>query len=131
MFKFVGGKVVSNIDLNDMHKASKAIEDMINRSVSAQAKFQEGTSQYTLQENRINALKIAFSLIDEELGKSGSVNFVKDDLEKAVAPIKSLISKSEKAMIKLKHDTWQYKMLECNIAALYIALPLILNAIED
>ena len=121
---------MSNIDSNDIDKASKAIASMINRSKIAQVKFQEGTSQYTLQKNRINALKIAHSLIDEELGKRGSVIFEKDDLEKAVAPIKSLINKSKKAKTKLKQDTWQYKMLESNITALYIALPLILSEIE-
>lgn len=40
------GKVVSNIDSNDMANASEAIAIMINRSKAAQAKFQEGTSQY-------------------------------------------------------------------------------------
>ena len=121
---------MSYLDSSDLEKASEAIASMINRSKTAQAKFQEGTSQYTLQKNRINALKIAHSLIDEELDKNGSVIFENDNLDKAIAPIKSLISKSEKAITKLQQDTWQYRMLESNITALYIALPLIYSAME-
>src|SRR5690554_3309851 len=90
-FEFVEGTVVSNMDAKDMEKASEAIAGMISRSKVAQAKFQEGTSQYTLQKNRINALNIAHSLIDQELGQSCSVSFERHDLEKAVAPIRSLI----------------------------------------
>ena len=75
-------------------------------------------------------LQVAYALIDVESGKSSPVRFEKADFEKAVAPMKSLLSKSEKAKMKLKQDTWQYKMLEVNIAALNIALPLLLSAID-
>ena len=40
-------------------------------------------------------------------------------------PIASLISKSEKAQQKLTAGTWQHKMLQDNIKALYIASALI------
>jgi ferredoxin-fold anticodon binding domain-containing protein len=110
-----------------MNKALEPITDMIKRSELAQAKFQEGTSQFTLQTNRINALKIAYAL----LNKDNISCYEKEALEKAVAPIKSLISKSEKAKIKLKQDSWQYKMLESNIVALYVALPLLLDALKN
>ena len=122
---------MSNTDSKDMDKASEAIADMIGRSKTAQAAFQEGTSQYTLQKNRIQALEIARAFIEREAGRSDLVPFEKSELKTAVAPIRSLISKSEKAKGKLKPDTWQYKMLESNIAALTIALPLIVRAIDE
>ena len=119
-----------NVNSNDINSASEAVTEMINKSELAQAKFHEGTSQYSLLKNRIRTLKIALSILDEQLGKTVYVNFETGDLEKAVTPIKSLISKSEKAKIKLKEDTWQYNMLKSNILALNVVLPLILSARE-
>ncbi len=123
---------LNNVSKIEMENACQAITSMIDRSEKSREKFSVGTSQYTLQKNRINALKIAYSLIISELeGNVKSITFKKDELEKAVAPIKSLISKSEKAIGKLSQDTWQYKMLDQNIKALYITLPLLTKAISE
>ena len=123
---------MSDISKLDLEEACNAITSMIDRSENVKAKFAEGTSQCTLQRNRINALKIAFALVDAELTGNKMLNtYSQDDLEKAVAPIKSLISKSEMAIGKLARGTWQYKMLDDNIKALYVALSLwekLLNA---
>ncbi len=119
---------MSDISKEDMEEACTAISSMIDRSEKAQKKFSHGTSQYTLQKNRINALKIALSLITAEITNKKTINeFEQDDLDKAVAPITSLISKSEKAIGKLSQETWQYRMLKNNLKALYIALPLLKN----
>lgn len=45
-----------------------------------------------------------------------------DDLQEVIRPIASLISKSGKALLKLKAGTWQHRMLEGNLRALHIAL---------
>lgn len=45
-------------------------------------------------------------------------------MEKTLAPIISLISKSEKAIEKLKQGSCQYTMLEGNLRALHYALSL-------
>lgn len=117
---------------NDMLDALEAIDNMIKKSREAQAKFKEGTSQHTLQKNRIKSLEIAYSLINGELGKEDvSGELTQADLKKSVAPIKSLISKSEKAKTKLKEESWQYQMLDRNIAALKIALPLVLRGMGE
>ncbi len=110
-----------------MKKAINAITKMIERSEKVQVKFEVGTSQHTLQKNRINALYIALNLIQNELYSSNIEKYTIEDYEKAVSPIKSLISKSEKAIIKLEPTSWQFKMLDDNIKALRIALPLLLN----
>lgn len=123
---------MNNISKVEMEEACQAITSMIDRSEKSQKKFVSGTSQYTLQKNRINALKIALSLITVEINKNELSNiFEKDDLEKAVAPINSLLSKSEKAIGKLSQDTWQHKMLKDNIKALYIALPLVTKRLNE
>lgn len=47
-----------------------------------------------------------------------------DGLQKALRPIASLISKSEKAQRKLAPGTWQHSMMRDNVKALRIALAL-------
>jgi hypothetical protein len=49
------------------------------------------------------------------------VNFTADDLQAALRPIASLISKSEKAQQRLTPGTWQHTMLRENLEALHIA----------
>jgi hypothetical protein len=47
--------------------------------------------------------------------------FTTGELQEAIGPISSLISKSEKAQQKLKPGTWQHTMLQQNLRALHIA----------
>ena len=47
-----------------------------------------------------------------------------DELQQALRPIASLISKSEKAQQKLAPGTWQHTMLQDNLKALRIAFAL-------
>ncbi|WP_077610842.1 hypothetical protein [Clostridium sp. Marseille-P2415] len=116
----------------DMEEALRAIDSMIDRSEKAQGKFAQGTSQYTLQKNRIKALNITSLLIRKELtGQYITDKYTKEDLEKAFAPIASLISKSEKAQKKLVQGTWQHTMLGNNIKSLYIASPLLTKALSS
>lgn len=51
--------------------------------------------------------------------------YTADALREARAPLASLLSKSEKALQKVAHGTWQHSMLEANIEALRIAVPLV------
>lgn len=115
----------------EMEDALNAISSMIEKSEKAQQKFAIGTSQYTLLRNRIKALYIASSLITKELkNKDADANFTKEDFDEAVQPINSLISKSEKAHKKLADNTWQYRMLDANLKALHLALPLVMKALN-
>ena len=123
---------MDNFTKKDMEEALRAIASMIDRSEKAQKKFTQGISQHTLQKNRIKALYIASSLIKKELAEQDiSDIYTKEDLEKALAPIASLISKSEKARQKLAQGTWQYAMLKDNLKALYIASPLLTKALSS
>lgn len=115
----------------DLQNALKAIVSMIQRSEKAQQKFAPGTSQHTLQKNRIHALTVAKALIEQELSGSRVADFSKADLEQAVAPLASLISKTEKAWKKLKEGSWQHAMLEKNLQALYIASPLLSKMLSE
>ena len=110
----------------DMEEASLAIASMVKRTEDAKEKFAEGTSQHTLLTNRLKALIIASSLILKECAESNDIDhYTKEDFKKALAPIASLISKSEKAQGKVVQGTWQHTMLSNNLKALYIVSPLL------
>lgn len=54
---------------DDLQEALRAVASMISKADKAQAKFTPGTSQHTLQTNRLKALRIAEALIEVELIK--------------------------------------------------------------
>jgi hypothetical protein len=53
---------------DNLQEALRAFASMISRTEKSQAKFSPGTSQHTLQRNRLKALRIAEALIKVELG---------------------------------------------------------------
>lgn len=58
-------------------------------------------------------------------------NYTTDDLQEALRPIASLISKSEKAQQKLAPGTWHHRMLRDNLKALNIAFALMKKETEN
>src|SRR4051812_14221486 len=58
-------------------------------------------------------------------------NYTTDELQEALRPIASLISKSEKAQQKLASGTWQHTMLRDNLKALHIAFALANKQTDD
>jgi hypothetical protein len=58
-----------NFTQDDLQEALRAFASMISRTEKAQTKFSPGTSQHTLQRNRLKALYIAEALIKVELNK--------------------------------------------------------------
>ena len=114
--------VYTEIDLVD---AKAAIVSMIERAQKAQAKFNEGSSQHTLQTNRIHALQVALKLFDCRLSNCCDSELTSDDMSRAKTPLLSLLSKSEKSSSRLAEESWQYRMLSRNIEALRIAVNLL------
>ena len=58
-------------------------------------------------------------------------NYTTDELQEALQPLASLISKSEKAQQKLAPGTWQHTMLRDNLKALHIASALMNKETSD
>jgi hypothetical protein len=54
---------------DDLQEALQAFASMISKAEKAQAKFTPGTSQHTLQRNRLRAMRAAEALIKVELNK--------------------------------------------------------------
>lgn len=122
---------MSDFAEEELQEALRAIASMISRTEQTKRKFAQGTSHYTLQKNRLEALHIASSLSSGELaGSHDPCRYSQEDLKKAAAPIASLISKSEKAQRKLAQDSWQYTRLENNLKALHIAVLLLAKALS-
>ena len=58
---------MGNYSEDDLIEAQRAIQSLISKCEKVLEKFSQGTSQYTLLINRINALRISSSLIAEAL----------------------------------------------------------------
>ena len=58
-------------------------------------------------------------------------NYTTGELQEALRPIASLISKSQKAQQKLVPGTWQHTMLRDNLRALHIASVLMNKETDD
>jgi hypothetical protein len=101
----------------------EVIEELIRRSIEAQRKFLPDSNHHRLLKNRIYALNIAKTLIQNESSERRPL--YKEELDLANDPLKSLLSKSEKTIQKLSVGTWQHGLLEKNIEALQIAVSLL------
>ena len=112
----------------DLEEAVEAIASMISKAEKVLCRSVR-SPQHSLQRNRLAALKTALQLIHRELSATSEDVPTAAELQQARAAIASLISKSEKAQQKLTPGTWQHRMLEANLKALYIALHLLDRAI--
>ncbi len=54
---------------DELQEALRALTSMISKTDKARVKFKPGTSQHTLQRNRLKAMQIAESLVKEEFNK--------------------------------------------------------------
>ncbi|MFA5006127.1 MAG: hypothetical protein WC509_01475 [Candidatus Izemoplasmatales bacterium] len=101
----------------------RSLQAMLDRSTVAVAQFAPGTSQHTLQSRRIAALTLALGLLSDEAAEASAT-----DRTMATTALSSLLSKSEKALAKLKPESWQQALLDRNIKALRIAIGRILES---
>lgn len=104
------------------------ISSTINSCEKMQPKFLEGTSQHTLLKNRIKALSLSKSLLtDKKLADKYTV----EELVAALRPLSSIMSKCEKAKLKLTKGTSQYAHLKNLIQAMYLSKLVIANEISN
>ncbi len=105
----------------------KVISATILNCEKAQQKFTQGTSQYSLLKNRINALYLAKALItnDHTAGK-----YTKKEFEKALPPVSSIISKCKKAQLKFAEGTPYHTRLKNIINAMNLSKALITEEID-
>lgn len=111
----------------ELVEALQVVSSAINNCEKIHPKFAEGTSQYTLLKNRIKALYISKSLITDE---NIMDKYTKEELEKAISPVSSIISKCEKAHLKAVEGTSNHTRLKKMIKAMYVSKSLITNEIS-
>ena len=112
---------------DELEEALQIVSTTIVRCKEAQQKFAEGTSQYTLLKNRINALCISKSLI---AGEGVIDKYTKEELTDAIQPVSSIISKCEKAQQKHVEGTAYHTRFKNIIKAMYISKSLITDEIS-
>lgn len=59
--------IANRVTQDDLHKALRAFASMIHKTEKSQAQFSPGSSQHTLQRNRLKALRIAEERLKLEL----------------------------------------------------------------
>lgn len=107
--------------------ALQVVSSTIINCQRMQPKFKVGSSQHTLLKNRIQALQICQLLMQN---KSIEEIYSFQDLEKALAPIVSIIHKCKKAQSKAVVNSSTYKRLDKLIQAMYIAKAIVLENID-
>ena len=118
---------MNNYQQEDIEKALKIINSIIPRCEKAQLKFKEGTSQFSLLQNRIKALKISKCLLEN----NDDINlYSHSELEKSLPPINSIIHKTETARNKFEIGSTPYKRLTPTIEAMYISKHYIENSLS-
>lgn len=119
---------MNNYTKEESVEALQVITSTIMNCEKIHPKFAEGSSQHTLLKNRIKALYISKTLIINE-GSTGEYSI--EDLKMALPPITSIISKCEKAQLKLIEGSSQYTRLKKIIRAMYLSKAFILNEIDE
>ncbi|TAH69434.1 MAG: hypothetical protein EWM47_07200 [Anaerolineaceae bacterium] len=112
----------------ELQKALKVVSSSISRCEKMQPKFREGTPQHSLLRNRIKALEISKCLLVDD--NNNIQAYTIDDLEKALAPVISIINKTEKAQSKYEKGSIQYKRFSPSIEAMYIVKSLITDELS-
>jgi hypothetical protein len=66
--RLIDGGTVSPYDQDALAESHAALKDALRRAEEVIVRFAAGTSQHTLQKNRVAALRIALALIEKEQG---------------------------------------------------------------
>lgn len=111
----------------ELKQALQVVTSTIKNCEKMQPKFQEGTSQHSLLKNRIKALYISKALLD---GEDTAESYSKEDLDNALPPITSIVSKSENGIKKFQEGHGTYTRFKKIIDAMNICKALLLQEIE-
>lgn len=128
---------MNNYTKDEMTAALREVSSTINKCEKIHGKFAEGTSQHTLLKNRIKAMYISKLLIENELSRRETTqssefqirqvreHYTKEELQLALPPVISIISKCEKAQVKFVEGTSHHTRFKNIISAMHISKALI------
>lgn len=116
---------MKNYSENEINKAIKQIRAAIVNCEKMIDKFNEGSSQHSLLTNRIKALRISESLLSDE-----EVDFTRQELQEALAPIESIINKSKTGISNFQAGQATYTRFNNLINSMTIAKETIQDYLE-
>jgi hypothetical protein len=115
---------VDKYTTDECQEAIRPIASLISKSEKAQQKLRPGTWQYTMLEDNLKALHIAFALMHKE--ETDDANRTSpDELRKALRAFASMISKTDETRAKFPPGTSQHTLQQNRLKALRIAEALI------
>ena len=117
---------MGNYTKEELEEALRIVSSAISRCENMQPKFAEKTSQHTLLKNRIKALYISKKLM---AGENITDKYIKVELTEALRPVLSIMSKCEKAQVKMAEGAPHHTRLKKMIKAMYISKSLITDEI--
>jgi hypothetical protein len=104
---------------DDIQVAIRPIASLISKSEKAHQKLAPGTWQHAMLRDNLEALRIASALMNGEAINRNRVT--RDDLQKALVALASMISKTGKAMAKFPPETSQHSLQQNRLKALHMA----------
>lgn len=110
---------IQDYTTDELQEAIGPIASLISKSEKAQQKLEPGTWQYSMLQNYLKALRIAWALMKKEADQTG--NFTSDDLREALGAIASMIGKTEKVRAKFSSGTSHRTLQQNRLKALRIA----------
>jgi hypothetical protein len=113
---------MSHYTSEELQHALHVISSSIRNCEKMQLKFEEGSSQHSLLQSRMKALQISQAVItrDETLQE-----YAREEIMKAITPISSIISKSDKGQRKYAEGTSTYTRFQNILRAMYVARDLL------
>ena len=93
-------------------------------------KFPQGSSQDSLLKNRLHAMGVAQLLLEANLSGETAPSFTREELERSVAPLDSIIHKCATAQRKWEPGTRYYRQLQRMIDAMQTAKELVCTALH-
>lgn len=110
----------------DVASAKDTIQSIILNCERTQPKFKEGSSQFSLLKNRIKAMYIIIAIIDKQEN-----SYTIDEMQIALKPICSIISKCEKAQSKFDESNHNFRRLDKIIKAMGLSKTLLEETIQN
>lgn len=112
----------------ELQMARRPIASLIRKSEKAQQKLVQGTWQYRMLADNLEALSVATALMDREGNTTGC--FSQQALEKSLHTIASMIACTQNTKTKFLQGTSQHSLQKNRLQALQIAQSLMQQEVD-
>ena len=92
-----------------LQDALREVRSIVRRCEKMKGKFPQGSSQDSLLKNRLHAMGVAQLLLEANLSGETAPSFTREELERSVAPLDSIIHKCATAQKKWEQGTRYYR----------------------